>query len=80
MYLAVTDVKPLDNYRLLLTFENQEKRVFNVTPFLDRGKYSELKEQEVFTSVHTCFDSIQWSNQLDFDPEFLYEQSELVEN
>ena len=30
MYLAIKDVKPQDNYFLLLTFENGEKRQFKI--------------------------------------------------
>ena len=27
MYLSIIDVKPLENYKLLLTFENREEKV-----------------------------------------------------
>jgi hypothetical protein len=30
MYLAVKSVKPLDRYRLLVRFENEEERCFDV--------------------------------------------------
>jgi hypothetical protein len=79
MYLAVIDVKALENYRLLLTFENNEKRVFDVRPFLNQGMYSELKDKKLFQTIHTSFDSIQWANQLDFDPEFLYRESAVAD-
>ncbi|RLC16149.1 MAG: DUF2442 domain-containing protein [Deltaproteobacteria bacterium] len=78
MYLSVIDVKPLENYRLLLKFENNEQRIFNVFSFLDEGKFKELKEISLFNSVRICFDSIQWANELDFDPEFLYHESVIV--
>lgn len=78
MYLSVKDVKPLDNYRLLLKFENGEQRIFDVSPFLELGKYSELKNVGLFKSVKISFDSIQWANELDFDPEFLHQESTLV--
>ncbi len=29
MYLAIKDVKPLENYRLLLKFKNDEEKVFD---------------------------------------------------
>ncbi len=47
MYLSIIDVKPLDEYKLLLTFENKEKRLFDVSPYLSIGKFSELKELSV---------------------------------
>jgi len=75
MYLSVTDVKPLEDYKLLLTFENDEQKVFDVTPYLEVGKFSELKDDSLFKSVHISFDSIAWKNQLDLDPELLYRKS-----
>jgi len=75
MYLAVTDVKPLKNYQLLLTFENNEKKIFDMKPYLDKGIFSELKDEKKFKSVRVSFDSIEWCNQADLDPEFLYDKS-----
>ncbi len=75
MYLSVIDVKPLDGYKLLLTFENKEKRIFDVSPYLSIGKFSELKELSLFNTVKIKFDSIEWNNSLDLDPELLYQKS-----
>ena len=75
MYLAIKDVKPLKNYNLLLKFENNEERIFDVKPYLDIGKFQELRDENLFKSVKVCFDSIEWDNQLDLDPELLYEKS-----
>jgi len=75
MYLAVVDVKPLDDYKLELTFENKEIRIFDMKPYLDKGIYKELKDESKFKSVRVSFDSIEWCNQADIDPEFLYERS-----
>ena len=43
MYLAVIDVKALDDYKLLLKFENEEEKLFDVKPYLEIGKFKELK-------------------------------------
>ncbi|MFV1975631.1 MAG: DUF2442 domain-containing protein [Candidatus Scalindua sp.] len=75
MYLSVIDVKPLDGYKLLLTFKNKEKRLFDVSPYLNIGKFSELKELSLFNTVKIKFDSIEWNNSLDLDPELLYQKS-----
>lgn len=77
MYLSITKVIPKPNYKLLLTFENKEQRIFDITPYLKLGKFEELKNKKVFNSVKVKFDTIEWSNQLDLDPEFLYEKSSL---
>ena len=75
MYLAIKDVKPQDNYLLLLTFENGEKRQFDMKPYLDFGIFEELKDVSLFKTVKTSFDSIEWDNEADFDPEILYQRS-----
>ncbi|NTU42499.1 MAG: DUF2442 domain-containing protein [Nitrospirales bacterium] len=75
MYAAVTSVKPLDDYKLLLEFENREKRIFDVAPYLSTGKFAELRDMSLFRSVTVKFDSIEWVNHLDLDPEFLYDKS-----
>ncbi len=75
MYLAVKDVKPLSDYFLLLKFENEEEKLFDVKPYLNIGKFQELKDETLFKSVKVCFDSIEWDNHLDLDPELLYQKS-----
>ena len=72
MYLSVINVVALEDYKLLLTFENGEKKIFDVLPYLEIGKFSELKNSEIFKSVRVHFDSVEWSNRLDLDPELLY--------
>ena len=75
MYLAVKDVKPLEDYCLLLKFENNEEKIFDTKPYLEIGKFQELKDENLFKSVKVCFDSIEWDNHLDLDPELLYQKS-----
>ena len=67
MYLSIKEVKPLEDYNLLLKFENNEEKIFDVKPYLEIGKFQELKDENLFKSVKICFDSI--------DPELLYQKS-----
>jgi len=78
MYLAVKNVIPIDNYNLILTFENGEKRQFDMNPFLDKGIFKELRDLSVFNSVKISFDTIQWDNEADLDPEILYTHSRKI--
>ncbi|ENK0837950.1 DUF2442 domain-containing protein [Clostridium botulinum] len=75
MYLSVKDVKALDSYKLLLTFENGEVRLFDMKPYLNKGIFKELKDRSMFKSVKVSFDTIEWENEADIDPETLYEDS-----
>lgn len=42
MYMVVTEVKPQSDFILLLTFENGEKRSFDMKPYLEKGIFQEL--------------------------------------
>jgi hypothetical protein len=75
MYLSVKEVKPLDEYKLLLTFENGEVKLFDMNPYLDKGIFRELKDLSLFKSAKVNFDTVEWQNDADIDPETLYEDS-----
>jgi hypothetical protein len=78
MYPAVKEVIPDTDYTLLLTFDNGDKRRFDMKPYLDKGIFQELRDVNQFNSVHVSFDTVEWDNEADFDPEVLYTNSELV--
>ncbi len=75
MYFSVKKVKPINDFKLLLTFESGEVKIFDMKPYLDIGHFNELKNKNIFKTVKVNFDSIEWANHLDFDPEVLYEKS-----
>lgn len=78
MYLAVKSVTPINNYNLILTFENGEKRQFDMNPYLNTGIFRELRDIMKFNSVKISFDTIEWENEADLDPEILYQYSEKI--
>jgi hypothetical protein len=80
MYLAIKDVKPINDYILLLEFENGERKQFDMKPYLDLGIFQELKDLKLFRTVRKNFDTIEWDNEADFDPEILYERSVKIED
>ena len=72
MYPSVTDVTPSEEYRLFISFENGERGILDMQPFLDFGVFRDLKEHEVFRQVRVSFDTIEWPGGIDLDPEFVY--------
>jgi hypothetical protein len=44
-------------------------------PYLNNGIFKELKDISLFNTVKVSFDTIEWDNEADFDPEFLYKES-----
>ena len=75
MYLAIKDVKPIGNYKLILIFADNSIKLFDMKPYLVKGVFKELKDENLFKTVKVSFDSIEWSNGIDIDPETLYEDS-----
>jgi len=71
----IKEVKPLSNYQLLLKFDNNEKRIFDVKPYLEIGVFKQLKSISTFNSVRIEYGTIQWNNEIDFCPDTLYLES-----
>jgi hypothetical protein len=48
-------------------------------PYLEVGIFRDLKDKNLFKTVKTSFDTIEWANEADFDPELLYQKSRSLE-
>ena len=68
MYLVVKNVKAIEDYKLILTFEDGSVRVFDVSPLLDKGIFKELNDEVLFKTVKINFDTVEWVNGADIDP------------
>jgi hypothetical protein len=77
MYLSIKKAKALSDHKLELVFENNETRIFDVKPYLDTGLFKELQDENLFRKVKVSFDTIEWPNGVDLDPEVLYEKSKM---
>ena len=77
-YFAVKKVIPIEDYQLLLTFSNKEKRLFDMKPYLNKGIFRELRDVAMFNTAHISFDTVEWDNEADLDPEMLYDYSKKV--
>lgn len=69
---------PLKDYKVSLLFDNGEERIFDVSPYLNMGIFSELKEPDIFYSVRAIEGTIQWQNEADFCPDTLYIDSKPI--
>ena len=67
-----TAVEALDNYMVLVTFDNGEKRIFDVKPYLEHPAYKELKTNDLFKTVKIAGLSIEWIHGQDICPDELY--------
>jgi hypothetical protein len=71
----VKSVKPQDDYRLLLTFENGEKRIFDVKPYLSMKVFAPLRNIALFKTVRAVSGSIEWRGEIDLSYDTLYLES-----
>ena len=75
MYVGVKNVRPLSDFKLAITFENGAEKLFDAKPYLENGILRELKDEKLFNTVHVSFDTIEWDNGADLDPELLFAES-----
>lgn len=79
MLLDVTRVTVQSDFILFLDFENGERRVFNMTTYLDQKPWDRLKSGNVFQGAFLENGTVAWPGNIDIDPETLYERSVLLD-
>jgi hypothetical protein len=74
----VTKVTPEDNFCLLLEFSNGDRREFDVSPYLEKGIFTQLKEVSYFRQVRVSMGTVEWPKGQDFCPDTLFEESRVI--
>jgi len=75
MILHTVAVKPLENYRLYLTFNNGVSGEVDLSGELWGEVFEPLKDRDIFNTAHQdeMMNTVSWANGADFAPEFLME-------
>ncbi|MBL4911042.1 MAG: DUF2442 domain-containing protein [Alteromonadaceae bacterium] len=68
----VISVETVNDHFLRLSFENNEIKLFDASPFLDKGIFRELQDYNYFKQVSVAFGSVQWPHEQDFSNDTLY--------
>lgn len=71
----VKQVEPTDNFELLLTFNNGERKKFDVKTLFQYPMYEPLKNIGFFKLVKADNMCVYWNNDIDICPDTLYSQS-----
>ena len=74
----VIAVEAMNNHFLKLSFENNEIKFFDASPFLDKGIFKELQDDHYFKQASVAFGSVEWPHEQDFSYDTLYLLSESV--
>ena len=74
----VKHIRPLDDYRLEILFENGELRMFDIKPYLERGVFVHLQNPAMFRAARVVAGSVEWPGGLDLSYDTLYLESQPV--
>jgi hypothetical protein len=75
LLLDVTHVSAVADYNLQLEFENGEKRIFDMKPYLAKRPFGSLNDIAIFNLARVENGTVTWPGNLDIAPETLYEKS-----
>ena len=73
MFLEVTQAKYLDNYKLLIMFNNGVQKTVDLRNELNGSIFSPLKQLDYFKNFRIKYNTVEWENGADYAPEYLYE-------
>jgi hypothetical protein len=74
----VTVVRPLEQYRLEIAFSNGEVGVYDCSPLLEFGVFTELQDERYFRQARAEGGTVVWPNEQDICPDTLYLDSEKI--
>ena len=70
--LDVVEVRATEDYKLYLKFENGERRVFDMSPYLAKKPFLKLHGSPLFLLAKVDYGTVVWPGNVDIAPETLY--------
>lgn len=68
-------VECLSDYKLLITFSNGEKKIYNAQNDIHQGVLTKLQNKSFFAQAKIARGSVVWDDEIDIAPETLYAES-----
>ncbi|MCI5127572.1 MAG: DUF2442 domain-containing protein [Candidatus Electrothrix sp. AUS3] len=80
-YPKVRSVKATDNHILIVEFDNNEKKQYDVTPLLEKEMFSPLKNTALFKSVRVEQGgwAVSWNDKIDLSEFELWKHGKAVD-
>ena len=75
---SVRAVEPYEDFSLRLTFADGTTRRYDCRELIMRPPFELLQNKDAFMKAQALHGTVDWGNDLDIAPEFLYENSEIV--
>jgi len=73
MFLEITQASYINDYKLLLKFNNGTEMIVDLENELNGTAFIPLKDKNKFQKFTIVFNTIEWENGADLAPEYLYE-------
>lgn len=70
--VRVTEVRPLPQHRLEVWFDDGNHGIYDMTPYLDWGVFTALRDEDLFNRVRISFGAPSWPGDLDVAPERIW--------
>mgnify|MGYP002523384030 CR=1 FL=1 len=78
--LKVTDIEIISELCMLVTFSNEEKKIFDLSELIKYPAYQQLKDYDFFKKAYVENGIIVWNNgNIDIAPETVYKNSYVYE-
>ena len=68
----------LNQHQLLVTFTNQEQRIFDVSEYLTLPVFQVLTNPDYFKQVQVAHGTLSWFDEVDFCPDTVYLKSKPI--
>lgn len=73
--MRITTARPLENFRVQLSFDNGETGVVDLSDLVGRGVFVAWQQPDLFDKlVVTEFGALEWPGELDLCPDAIYLQ------
>jgi hypothetical protein len=72
--LSVIKVEPRADHQIYVEFDTNECGALNMQPYLNFGVFKKISDLSAFSKVRVSFDTVEWGNSIDLDPQFVCEK------
>ena len=79
--LRVCGVRPLENHRLWVRFNDGTAKEVDLTPILNDPAFKPLQDEKTFSRAYIDFNTVVWNDgEIDISPEWLYKNGVTVDS
>ena len=74
----VKALKIEDPYKLILTFTNDEVKIYDMQKYLDENPQDKLHDKKLFNTAYVSFGAVEWADDFSICADVLYTDSKPI--